>query len=589
MPMTIEFARINCSVQTPSSEWYSFKKGRKQILFDVTGRVQPGQLTALMGESGSGKTTLLSLLARQQDNLVDKSGTFLFNGRPFYSELRKHIAFVPQVDSFFEYLTVQETLTYTALLKLPRQMSKKEKLEAVERVIRDLRLDECAGTKIGGTFSRGISGGEKKRLSIGVALLCNPCVLIMDEPTSGLDSNMAVLVTRILKDIAKRDKTIVCSIHQPSAKVFFMFDQLMWLVNGKLCYRGDVGTFVEHFTRNGFPPPPLDNPADFIMNLLIDNAKVASRFSAHVDADTAQFLLDNKGIVYPAVDFEKHPLYEATWWQQTQILLHRSFKQQLFVILNPVSIVEAVSIAVIAGLMWFQIQFSESQVFDRTSLLFFLALFWPLFTILVSAGSFLPEREMIRKERYGRYYRLGAYMCAKALTELPLLVVLPFLGTTINYFISNLQYVFLPWFETVLIIILLCWCFHALTLLLTIIFPHYIAVILSFILYVAMVLIAGVFIQFIPVWVDWAKYVSFIYYGTALLEAVQFNPSTIFVCDSPLPSALACLEGATMFTGTDVLAALGNYNLWGLNFGVLLGSFVVMYFLCFFALKWQLT
>lgn len=153
----------------------------KQILHDISGRVEPGEVLALMGPSGSGKTSLLSILGGRTGMLAKLEGDVLFNGQPLSKRTKRRIGYVMQDDLLFESLTVYETLFYAAMLRLPRSMTRKEKRDRVDIVIAALGLERCRGTIVGGFFQRGISGGERKRLSIGHELLTNPSIIMLDE------------------------------------------------------------------------------------------------------------------------------------------------------------------------------------------------------------------------------------------------------------------------------------------------------------------------------------------------------------------------------------------------------------------------
>ena len=178
--------------------------GKKQILHDVTGEIPDGACCAILGPSGSGKTTLLNALAGR---LSKVEGTVEHGGVPFIAsrsirlsspsksltrgDLRKHIAYVMQGDVLFAMTTPREALLFSAMLRLPQSLPRADKLALVEATIARLRLQDCADTMIGNERIRGISGGEKKRTSIGVELVMRPKVLFLDEPTSGLDSHVA--------------------------------------------------------------------------------------------------------------------------------------------------------------------------------------------------------------------------------------------------------------------------------------------------------------------------------------------------------------------------------------------------------------
>jgi len=142
------------------------------------------------------------------------------------------------------------------------------KKERVEAVIKQLRMEACADTKVGGALVRGLSGGERKRASIGYELITSPGLLFLDEPTSGLDSFTSLALIDILKELAQAGTTIICTIHQPSSEIFRRFDTLNLLVKGRLAYNGPAQASLEFFSNIGHPCPTYTNPTDFYMELL---------------------------------------------------------------------------------------------------------------------------------------------------------------------------------------------------------------------------------------------------------------------------------------------------------------------------------
>lgn len=150
-------------------------------------------------------------------------------------------SYVAQEELFLGTLTVRETLTFSANTRLPSKMTKEEISRVVEETIVEMGLEECADTKIGNWHLRGISNGEKKRLSIGLEILTQPHVLLLDEPTSGLDSASAFYVIQALSNIARNNgKIVICSIHQPSSETFDLFDDLLLLSSGETVYFGEA-------------------------------------------------------------------------------------------------------------------------------------------------------------------------------------------------------------------------------------------------------------------------------------------------------------------------------------------------------------
>ncbi|XP_042373236.1 ABC transporter G family member 22-like isoform X2 [Zingiber officinale] len=245
-------------------------KDYQQYRYGITGSARPGELLAVMGPSASGKTTLLSLLGgRTTANIVQ--GSITYNDEPYSKSLKGRIGFVTQDDVLFAHLTVRETLTYAALLRLPRTMSRQKKEERVVNVITELGLQRCQDTIVGGSFIRGVSGGERKRVCIGNEILVNPSLLFLDEPTSGLDSTTTLRVVQVLTEIAESGKTVVTTIHQPSIRLFHRFDKLILLGKGSLFYFGRASKAMSYFSSTGFSPLIAMNPAEFLVDLANGN------------------------------------------------------------------------------------------------------------------------------------------------------------------------------------------------------------------------------------------------------------------------------------------------------------------------------
>jgi ABC-type multidrug transport system ATPase subunit len=282
--------RRKVAQSTPSS------RPENQILFNISGCVKPGEVLALMGPSGSGKTTLLSIMGGRQQRSMRVTGQVLFNGQPLTKSMKRKIGYVMQDDLLYESLTVYETLYYAAMLRLPRDMTKEEKLDRVNAVISSLGLQKCKDTIIGGFFRRGISGGERKRASVGHELLINPSTLFLDEPTSGLDSTTAMHLLETLRMLAQGGRAVVTTIHQPSSRLYQQLDKLLLLSGGHALYYGDAQQSVDYFERVGYPIPPRVNAADFILDLASGEVSSKTRNGEtsrrHLVALTEAFLVD---------------------------------------------------------------------------------------------------------------------------------------------------------------------------------------------------------------------------------------------------------------------------------------------------------
>lgn len=246
-------------------------KGMKTILSGCSGDIRPGGLLAIMGSSGAGKTTLLNLLAGRVTSAKGSrsSGRVLVNGaRRDFSTFRQLASYVLQDDDLFAELSVREQIEFGAMLRLPNTMPVEKKQLAVDRVVAELSLTKVANTNIGNELVRGVSGGERKRVSIGTELVTNPSMLFLDEPTSGLDAFNALNVISTLRRLAYHGRTVVTTIHQPRSNIYSMFDMLLLLSQGRVMYFGPAKDAVAYFSALNFRCPAQFNPADYFIDLI---------------------------------------------------------------------------------------------------------------------------------------------------------------------------------------------------------------------------------------------------------------------------------------------------------------------------------
>ena len=239
----------------------------KDLLQDISGSVAPGSVLAILGPSGAGKTTLLNMLTLEKKGGVPQ-GHIRIGSTPFtLDKYNRTAASVEQFDTLWASLTVRDHLVNAVRLYQPN-LDAAARDTAIQDLIKSVGLEDQQHIKAGNEFMRGLSSGNKRRLSIAVALTKRPSVLFLDEPTSGVDSASAVMIMSFLKDIAEaRSIIIVCTIHQPPASVFAGFDNCMVLSMGRVAYFGKAGSMGEYFASIGNPPPPDTNIAEFVLDL----------------------------------------------------------------------------------------------------------------------------------------------------------------------------------------------------------------------------------------------------------------------------------------------------------------------------------
>lgn len=270
-----------------------FKKLQKDILKGIDCDFKASKLNIIMGPSGSGKTSLLNLISgRLSSNLA---ASYSMAGKMFFNEcevddfsvIKPLCSYVIQEDDhLLSSLTVRETLDYAAKLRLSkRHLTKSQRRELVDGIILEMELRDCANTLVGNDLIKGISGGEKRRLSIAIQLLSSPKILFLDEPTSGLDAFTASSILECLEKLAKKGTTVIITIHQP--RTLDRFGTVLLLAKGgKVAFDGTQDEMIEHFTRIGFPFPKFTNIGDYVIDLISYNTAseaVEYRTRARVD------------------------------------------------------------------------------------------------------------------------------------------------------------------------------------------------------------------------------------------------------------------------------------------------------------------
>ncbi|KAI7747585.1 hypothetical protein M8C21_024084 [Ambrosia artemisiifolia] len=519
----------------------------RTILNGVTGMVHPGELMAVLGPSGSGKSTLLNAIAgRLPEHYF--TGKVLANGRKMSKMVLKRTGFVTQDDVLYPHLTVRETLVFCALLRLPRSLSRREKTEVADSVIAELGLSKCENTIIGNTFIRGVSGGERKRVSIAHEMLMNPSLLILDEPTSGLDSTAAHRLVSTLGGLAhQKGKTVVTSVHQPSSRVFQMFDTVLVLSEGRCIYFGKGSEAMSYFDSVGFRPSFPMNPADFLLDLANgvwqqDTTSDKDRpnikqtlISSYNDllaprlkdacSDTANALKDHTFVKNHEPD--KYRVCKCansvtTWFHQFVLLTQRSLKERKHETFNPLRVFQVMAASLLAGFMWWHSDFRDIQ--DRLGLLFFFSIFWGVFPSFNAVFAFPQDRAVFTKERASGMYSLSSYFMSRIVGDAPMELILPTMFITITYWMCGLKPDLGAFLLTVLILLAYVLVSQGLGYTVgAIIMDAKQASTVVTVTMLAFVLTGGYYVHKVPSFMAGMKYISSTFYSYRLLIRVQYG------------------------------------------------------------------
>lgn len=410
------------------------KNPSRTILANAHGTVKPGEFLAVMGPSGAGKTTLLNCLSnRRQKNINIEKGSILLNNVPISNvPYASMIGFVPQDDILFISMTPREILKFAAGLTL--DMNSKNIDKKVEEIIDDLGLTACADTLVGGQLIRGISGGEKKRTSVGIELISNPSVLFLDEPTTGLDSFIALSITQLIVNIAKKyNRTIIATIHQPSSQIFDCFDRLLLLSQGLTVFVGRAKNIISFFDELGHPIPKDYNPGDHCLRVVSENT----------------FKIPEYPVNYSVLDNSEHikkDVFRPSFFTVLKLLVWRAY---LDTVRNPMNLAGKVFKIIMYTLMstavFWDLGKNAQGMYDRESLIFVLICTYSIEAHLNIVQSFQMHKLVFLREYYQDRYSVLAYFVSYNVINVPLEILWDVIFTLSLYFQLSLN-LYLPSF-----------------------------------------------------------------------------------------------------------------------------------------------
>ncbi|XP_062207362.1 ABC transporter G family member 6-like [Phragmites australis] len=428
--------------------------GTRVLLDGISGEAREGEILAVMGASGSGKSTLIDGLANRISRDALK-GAVTLNGEPLTGNILKSIsAYVMQDDLLFPMLTVTETLSFAAEFRLPRVLSPAKKRARVQALIEQLGLSSAANTIIGDEGHRGVSGGERRRVSIGTDIIHDPILLFLDEPTSGLDSTSAFMVVKVLRCIAESGSIVITSIHQPSQRILGLLDRLILLSGGRTVFSGTPSALPSYFAEFNFPIPDDENRAEFALDLirefessptgtkpLVDFHRTWQRMhapsSGSADADQWVPTMSLKEAISASISRGKlvsgsdvvgeaasvHT-YANPFWVEMKVLTKRSAintrrMPELFLIRLGAVVVTGSILATV----FFRLDQSPKGAQERLGFFAF-SMSTMFYTCADALPVFLQERYVFLRETAYGAYRRASYVLSNAIVSFPPLVVL---------------------------------------------------------------------------------------------------------------------------------------------------------------------
>ncbi|ODV59654.1 pleiotropic drug resistance family ABC transporter [Ascoidea rubescens DSM 1968] len=415
------------------------KDETRRILSHVDGWVKPGTLTALMGASGAGKTTLLDVLANRVTMGV-VTGNMFVNGHLRDSSFQRSTGYVQQQDLHLRTSTVREALLFSAFLRQPASVSKEEKIEYVDNVIKILEMEKYADAVVG-VAGEGLNVEQRKRLTIGVELAAKPQLLLfLDEPTSGLDSETAWSICQLMRKLANNGQAILCTIHQPSAILLKEFDRLLFLAKGgRTVYFGNLGencqSLINYFEKHGAPKCPKNaNPAEWMLAVIgaapgskanQDYYEVWMSSSERQEVQKELTQMENELIKLPVDDSPEHHKSFATSLPFQYLLVTRRVFEQYW--RSPSYIYPKIFLTVFSalfiGFSFFKAGTSQQGLQNQMFAVFMSLV---IFNSLVEQmmPGFVFQRELYEvRERPSKTFSWLAFILAQITVEIPWQVI----------------------------------------------------------------------------------------------------------------------------------------------------------------------
>ncbi|XP_068663114.1 pleiotropic drug resistance protein 3-like [Aristolochia californica] len=451
-PLTVAFKDVQYYIDTPKEmKEQGIEQKKLLLLQDITGAFRPGILTALMGVSGAGKTTLMDVLSGRKTN-GSIEGVITIGGYPKVQETFARISgYCEQTDIHSPQITVEESVVFSAWLRLPPEIDKRTKAAFVDEVLETIELDGIKDALVGIPSTSGLSIEQRKRLTIAVEFVANPSVIFMDEPTSGLDARAAAIVMRAVKNEAHTGRTVVCTIHQPSIDIFESFDELFLMKKGgQIIYSGPLGQHssrvIEYFEKIPGIPKIKDNynPGAWMLEVTtismenqlgIDFAGVYRASSLFKDNGE---MVNQLTMPPPRTEELCFPTpFPQNGWEQFKACL---WKQSLSYWRRPSYNLARLTFLSAASMCLGAVFWKQGKKINTQQDLFNIV--GGMFTAIVFVGvnncsSVLPliatERSVLYREKFAGMYSPMVYSFAQVAVELPYAIVLALLFLVITY------------------------------------------------------------------------------------------------------------------------------------------------------------
>ncbi|GAA5983158.1 hypothetical protein JCM5350_007901 [Sporobolomyces pararoseus] len=557
-----------------------------------------------MGPSGAGKSTFLDAICGRSSaqGEVTINGSTSFSTQDFFS-------FVEQDDALLGVLTVRETVSFAAKLSLGSNYPGIDR--HIDSTLRSLGLQDIANNKIGTPLQRGISGGQKRRVTIACSVVTKPQILVLDEPTSGLDASSSREVVTFLRYLAKElNMLVIATIHQPNFETFSLFDNLLLLAGGRTMYNGPVAELDAYLAWTGSPTPKFCNPADHCVQL------VNTEFMKRENSDRSPLEhLSHYSDLWNQYQVEKprhsvssdHAANSANFGKKSRggiaslvgnfrklnVLMHRNLlNYSRNILAYGIRLGMYMGMALLLATIWIHLGYSAEKINDRLSVSFFSVAFLGFMSV-AGIPSFLEERSVFIRERRNGLYGSGVYALAQSIVSIPFLFVCSLVFSLIIYWSIGMNPGADHFFKFLVYLFLALYTAESQSLLVAAIFPLFVAAlaIASFANGLWMCNM-GYFIRtsslprfwfYVVHWIDYQTYSFNLLVKNDFAGQVLNCPVINGSCSCPIPSSLTPSQCA--LAGDDVIRNLNISGSEGMSVGLLILICLVFRFAFYFALR----
>ncbi|KAH8091409.1 P-loop containing nucleoside triphosphate hydrolase protein [Cristinia sonorae] len=576
----------------------SYSKNNSDILHNISGRVEAGEMLAVMGPSGAGKSSILDIISRR---VQPSSGNVCVNGNdsPNMSELA---SYVEQSDALLGVLTVRETIQFAARLSLDATTPSDVIRARVAQTISDMGLADVTNNRIGNPIQRGISGGQKRRVTIGSSLVTLPKILILDEPTSGLDSRTSFEVISAIRNIAhERGMIVIASIHQPNWDTISLFDRLLLLAQGRTMFFGPLNKLAPFLDQSlGHPVPLHANPTDHAIDLvntdfLPDTESRVRHVTEYAERWASWASVNGLGPQYIKNESDEMSRYSQTTvdrpsggvWQgvknglyRTGVLMERNaINYSRNLLAYGVRAGMYIGMGVMLATIWVNLAQTSDKVNDRLSVHFFSVAFLGFMSV-AGIPAFLEERQVFMRERLNGLYGPGAYVLANSIVSIPYLFLCSLLFSVLAYWSIGLHPGAGHFFRFLGVLFLAVYTAESQCMVVAAALPIFVAALaIASFLNGFWMSVGGYFIRAVNLprfWYSWAHWIDFQTYAFTLLTYNDFK-GLVLSCTTLADGSCFCdfpssLEQCKL-AGDDVLESLG---VGGIGFGLYAGILVII-------------